>query len=71
MDSSLEVLHERERRTNADEAMLQGLKQLLAESPRVTFSIASDRPHRHSQKRVPDIVAQRRSAPRPPEAEDP
>jgi Transmembrane secretion effector len=50
MDSWLEVLHERERRTNADEAMLQGLKQLLVEAPRVTFSIASDRPHRHSQK---------------------
>src|SRR6202453_417420 len=63
MDSWLEVLHERERRTNADEAMLQGLKQLLVEAPRVTFSIASDRPHRHSQKRVPDIVAERSSAP--------
>jgi hypothetical protein len=57
MDSWLEVLHERERRTNADEAMLQGLKQLLVEAPRVTFSIASDRPHRHSQKRRGDEQA--------------
>ena len=50
MDSWLEVLHERERRTNADEATLRGLKQLLVEAPRVTFSIESERPHRHSQK---------------------
>jgi hypothetical protein len=50
MDPWLEVLYERERRTNADEAMIQGLKQLLVEAPRVTFSIAADRPHRHSQK---------------------
>src|SRR6202041_513232 len=50
MDSWLEVLHERERRTNADEAMLQGLKQLLVEGLRVTFSIASERPHRRAQK---------------------
>jgi hypothetical protein len=50
MDSWLEILHERERRTNADESMLKGLRQLLSETPRVTFSIASDRPHRHSQK---------------------
>jgi hypothetical protein len=50
MDSWLEVLHERERRTNADEAMLKGLRQLLVEAPRATFSTASDRPHRHSQK---------------------
>jgi hypothetical protein len=27
MDPWLEVLYERERRTNADEAMIQGLKQ--------------------------------------------
>jgi Transmembrane secretion effector len=52
MDSWLETLHERERRTNADESMLKGLRQLLVETPRVTFSIASDRPHRHSQKRA-------------------
>ena len=58
-------------RTNADEAMLQGLKQLLVEAPRVTFSIASERPHRHSQKRVPNIVAQRSSALQNPEAKDP
>jgi Transmembrane secretion effector len=70
MDSWLEVLHERERRTNADEAMLQGLKQLLVEAPRVTFSIASDRPHRHSQKRPRDTVAERSSAPQTPEAKD-
>ena len=50
MNSWLEVLHERERRTNADEAMLKGIRQLLAETPRVTFSISSDRPHRRSQK---------------------
>jgi hypothetical protein len=70
MDSWLEVLHERERRTNADEAMLQGLKQLLVEAPRVTFSIASDRPHRHSQKRPRDTIAERSSAPQAPEAKD-
>jgi MFS family permease len=70
MDSWLEVLHERERRTNADEAMLQGLKQLLVEAPRVTFSIASDRPHRHSQKRPRDTVAEPSSAPQTLRAKD-
>jgi MFS family permease len=50
MDSWLELLHERERRTNADESMLQALRELLVEPPRVTFSIATDRPHRHSQR---------------------
>jgi Transmembrane secretion effector len=50
MDSWLEVLHERERRTNADESMLKALRELLAEPPRVTFSIATDRPHRNAQR---------------------
>jgi hypothetical protein len=55
MDSWLEVLHERERRTNADESMLKALRELQVEPPRVTFSIATDRPHRHSQRgRVDD-----------------
>jgi hypothetical protein len=52
MDSWLEILHERERRTNADEAMLKGLRQLLVDPPLVTFSVASDRPHRHAQRRL-------------------
>jgi hypothetical protein len=49
MDSWLEVLHERERRTNADESVLVALRELLAETPHVTFSIATDRPHRRSR----------------------
>jgi hypothetical protein len=44
MDSWLEVLHERERITNADESVLMALRELLAEPPHVTFSIATDRP---------------------------
>src|ERR1700721_2321561 len=44
MDSWLELLHERERRTNAAESMLQALRELLIEPPRGTFSIAQRRP---------------------------
>ena len=51
IESWLEVLHERERRTKADEALLEGFRHLLAEAPRVTLSISSARPHRHAQKR--------------------
>jgi hypothetical protein len=52
IESWLEVLHERERRTKADEALLDGVRHLLAEAPRVTLSISAARPHRHTQKRV-------------------
>jgi hypothetical protein len=45
MDSWHEVLHER-----ADESLLVTLRELLVEPPRATFSIARDRPHRHSER---------------------
>ena len=37
---------------NQDEALLDGVRHLLAEPPRATLSISAVRPHRHSQKRV-------------------
>ena len=50
MDLLARVLHKRERRTDADEFMLTALRELLVEPLRVTFSIATDRPHLHTRK---------------------
>ena len=56
MESWLEVMHERDRRTKSDEALLRELRHLLVEPPRVTFSISAARPPspcaKGSQQRV-------------------
>ena len=46
IDSWLELMHQRERVTNADEMLGQRVRHLLAEPPRVTFCVSSERPHR-------------------------
>ena len=46
IDSWLELMHQRERVTNADEMLVNRVRHLLAEPPRVTLSVSSERPHR-------------------------
>ena len=46
MKSWLELMHQRERMTNADEMLVNRVRHLLAETPRVTFCVSSERPHR-------------------------
>jgi MFS family permease len=46
IDSWLELMHQRERVTNADEMLANRVRHLLAEPPRVTFCVSSERPHR-------------------------
>ena len=46
IDSWLELMHQRERVTNADEMLENRVRHLLAQAPRVTFSVSSERPHR-------------------------
>ena len=48
--SWLELMHQRERVTNADETLENRVRHLLAEAPRVTFCVSSERPHRHWRK---------------------
>ena len=50
--SWLEVLHQRERATNADEMLRSRVRQLLKAAPRVTFGVSPERPHRHLAKRA-------------------
>jgi MFS family permease len=50
IESWLELLHQRERVTNADETLENRIRHLLAEAPRVTFGVSSERPHRHWRK---------------------
>src|SRR5271169_1915654 len=45
IESWLELVHERERVTHADEILLDRVRHLLAEAPRITLSISSARPH--------------------------
>ena len=47
LDSWLELMHERERVTNADEMLKSRIRHLLAEEPHITISVSSERPHRH------------------------
>ena len=51
INSWLELMHERERVTNADEMLESRIHRLLAEEPHVTLSVSSERPHRHWRKR--------------------
>jgi hypothetical protein len=52
IESWLEVLHQRERATNADEMLRSRVRQLLKEAPRITFGVSPERPHRHWRKRA-------------------
>ena len=54
IESWLEVLHQRERATNADEMLRSRVRQLLKEAPRITLGVSPERPHRHWRKRVGD-----------------
>src|SRR5271167_2902769 len=45
IESWLELMHQRERVTHADEILLDRVRHLLAEAPRITLSISSARPH--------------------------
>jgi len=51
IESWLELMHQRERVTNADETLENRVRHLLAEAPRVTFCVSSERPHRHWSQR--------------------
>ena len=42
----------RERVTNADEMLVNQIRQLLTEPPRLTLSVSSERPHRSWRKRI-------------------
>ena len=42
----LELMHLRERVSNADEMLINRVRHLLAEAPRITLSVSSERPHR-------------------------
>jgi MFS family permease len=46
IESWLELRHLRERVTNADRMLEDQVRRLLADPPRVTFLVASERPHR-------------------------
>ena len=46
IDSWLELMHQRERVTNADQMLENRVRHLLAQAPRATFSVSSERPHR-------------------------
>jgi hypothetical protein len=50
IESWLELMHQRERVTNADETLENRVRHLLAEAPRVTFCVSLERPHRHWRK---------------------
>src|SRR5271165_3977247 len=50
LDSWLELMHLRERVSNADEIIINRVRHLLAEAPRITLSVSSERPHRTWKK---------------------
>jgi MFS family permease len=54
IESWLEVLHQRERATHADEMLRSRVRQLLKEAPRITLGVSPERPHRHWRKRAVD-----------------
>jgi hypothetical protein len=45
IDSWLELMHQQERVTNADEMLENRVRHLLTGASRVTFCVASERPH--------------------------
>jgi MFS family permease len=52
IESWLELRHLRERVTNADRMLEDQIRGLLAEPPKVTFLVASERPHRSQRKKA-------------------
>ena len=44
--SLVELMHQRERVTNADEMLANRVRHLLAEPPRIAFCVSSEHPHR-------------------------
>ena len=44
IESWLELLHQRERATNADETLVNRIRHLLADPPRITLCVSSERP---------------------------
>ena len=46
VESWLELMHLRERVSNADELLINRVRHLLSEAPRITFSVSPERPHR-------------------------
>jgi hypothetical protein len=50
IDSWLELMHQRERVTNADAMLVNRVRHLLAEAPRVTLCVPPERPHRTWRK---------------------
>jgi len=54
IESWLELMHQRERVTNADQMLQTHIRQLLTDAPRVTLSVSSERPHRSWRKRIGD-----------------
>ncbi|HEY1943036.1 MAG TPA: MFS transporter [Roseiarcus sp.] len=54
IESWLELMHQRERVTNADQMLEKQIRQLLTDAPRVTLSVSSERPHRSWRMRIGD-----------------
>ena len=52
VESWLELMHLRERVSNADEMIINRVRHLLAEAPRITLSVSSERPHRTWKKKL-------------------
>ena len=61
IESWLELMHQRERVTNADETLENRVRHLLAEAPRVTFCVSSERPHRHWRRLQDNLKDQDRA----------
>jgi MFS family permease len=58
IDSWLELMHQRERVTNADEMLENRVRHLLAQAPSVTFSVPPERPHRTWRKHSGPAIGQ-------------
>jgi MFS family permease len=52
VESWLEFMHLQKRVSNADETIINRVRHLLAEAPRVTLSISPARPHRHWRSQI-------------------
>ena len=52
IDSWLELRHQRDRVTNADEMLVNQVRHMLAEPPRVTLCVSPERPHRTWRNRA-------------------
>jgi len=63
IESWLELMHQRERVTNADQMLENQIRQLLTDAPRVTLSVSSEHPHRSWRKRGGDPSSHRADRP--------